>query len=157
MRALNNKSSIIVFTALLFFLVGINFYQNIDIHYGSSHRYGSFSRAYEIIIDNYNPENEVIFGQYLRDFYLQELQNTDVETINMKNNRRYSFETFMDDLHKYEAGWITWETRKSYHLERDIIEFIDENFEKLHGDGVDDSKVEVYYFENNMLAKTLKE
>jgi len=27
---------------------------------------------------------------------------------------------------------------------------------KLHGDGVDDSKVEVYYFENNMLAKNFE-
>lgn len=149
-RAINSKTAGVLLLALIFFYAGTGFYQNIDIHYKDAHDYGSFSSAYEVITDHYDPEKEVIFGQYLRDYYLQDLQDKTVETICMLNNKRYSYERFHRDLLKYEAGWITWETRKSYHLEEEIIEFIDNNFEKLHGEGVDDSKVEVYYYEHDM-------
>jgi len=151
LRAINSRIVNIYFACLLLLYVGTNFYYNIDTHYGDKHRYGSHSRAYETIIDNYDPENEVIFGQYLRTFYLQDLKHKEVETVSMLSNKRYSFETFVTDLQKFDAGWLTWETRKSRHLEQDIIDFIDTHFEKLHGQGVDDLKVEVYYYQQQDL------
>ncbi len=147
LRAINSRIITIAFAGLLFFNVASHYYHNIDTLYGDDHIYGSHSQAYEIIIDNYDPENEVIFGQYLRDFYLQEMRNMEVETVNMLRHELYSFETFIADLQQYQAGWVTWETRKSRHLEQDIIDFIDTHFEKIHGQGVDDLKVEVYYFQ----------
>ena len=69
----------------------------------------------------------------------------------MKNNAIYKFDEFIIDLNKYESGWITWETRKSYHLDKKIREYIDDHFIKYSGDGVNDTNVNVYYYNKQML------
>jgi len=111
---------------------------------------GNYSQAYQVIIENYNPQNEAIFGQYLRPYYLKPLNDKAI-FMDMSRNRGYSLEQFLTDLEKYQSGWITWETRKSYHLRPEIISYINNNFEKYHGQGIDNTKVEVYYFDQDMV------
>jgi len=62
---------------------------------------------------------------------------------------RIPFETFMENIDKYDRIWITWETKKSYHLNTAIIGYVDGHFEKIHGRGVDNSKVEVYFLDKS--------
>jgi hypothetical protein len=103
------------------------------------------SVAYQEIIDNYDPEEHTLFLQYGRMYYLRELD--EINLVSMGSNGSYSFEEFMSDLEKAKKGWTAWETGKSYHLQDKVKSYIEENFEKIHGTGVDDTRVEVYYFE----------
>jgi len=64
----------------------------------------------------------------------------------MMNNRQYTYELFLEDLEDYESGWLTWESRKAYHVDNQIINYVNENFYQIHGRDIDDFGVEVYYF-----------
>ncbi|MFW6233369.1 MAG: ArnT family glycosyltransferase [Nanoarchaeota archaeon] len=145
-----NKIFKIFLISLLILIVANNFYLNFDIIYENDTKYGEFSKAYEIIIDKYNYKNEVIFGQYLRNYYLKDLGGN-IKYISMLNNKKYTYEQFLIDINKSNKGWITWETRKSYHLNRDIIKYISDNFKQYQGYGVDDTFVEVWYFNESMI------
>ncbi len=145
----------ICFLSLLI-LCGYHFYTSVNNIYGSDHEYGEFSDAYQVIVDHYNYENEeVIIGQYLRDYYLRKVENAEVKS--MLSHQKYTLNQLINDLSKYNAGWITWETRKSYHIKPEIICFIDSNFKKFHGQEIDDTNVEVYYYDQNKLEKALND
>jgi hypothetical protein len=103
------------------------------------------SVAYQEIIDHYDPTEHTLFLQYGRMYYLRELD--EINVVSMGRNGSYSFEDFISDLEKAKKGWIAWETGKSYHLQGKVKSYIEENFEKIHGTGVDDTGVEVYYFD----------
>lgn len=127
-----------VILVLVHFLMGMNAFFNWE------RSYGDYSTAYQIIVENYDDENEVIFGQYLRTYYLQPLNQ--INHISMLNRQRYSYDQFLADLEQQPSGWIVWETRKAYHIEPQILTFIDTHFIKLHGEGIDNTMVEVYYY-----------
>ena len=150
-KAMNSRILTYLFAGLLILFMGINYYQNYDRHYADGHSYGNYSSAYQTIVDNIDPEKEAIYGQFLRTYYLQDLEGTNVATVDMLNHRRYSFESFVTDLERHEAGWITWETRKERHLQPEIINFIEGRFDKHHGQGIDNSKIEVFYYEQSDL------
>lgn len=140
------KTTKLIFTFVFLAFLLTKFYQSKNSIYKNETNYGKFSEAYQVITRNYNPENQVIFGQYLRTYYLKELA-PNAKIISMENNKNYEFENFINDLKKFDSGYITWETRKSYHISSDIIKFIDNNFIKLHGQNLDNTNVEVYYFD----------
>jgi hypothetical protein len=154
-KLFHSKIIRIIFIFLLLFFIGYSFIQGFDRIYRDDHSYGQFSKAYQVILDNYNPEKEVIFGQYLRTYYLKDFEG-DANYISMLSNNRYEFDVFMEDLQKYESGWITWESRKSYHLLNSIKHYCCDNFVQLHGrwckdNVIDDIGVEVFYFNKSMI------
>ena len=129
---------------ILTFIILNNFIRQVpDLYFGKNGN-GNFSEAYQVIIEEYDYDDEVIFGQYLRTYYLQELD--DIRVVSMQNNQTYTFEQFMKDLETYQKGWITWETQKSYHVADEIVFFVDQYFSKYHGSLIDNTNVEVYYF-----------
>ena len=69
----------------------------------------------------------------------------------MQNNQEYEPDEFHDDVERHGPGWITWETGKSYHVHPEVREHINEHFEQHHGSDVDDTDVEVYYFDESMI------
>ncbi|WP_290811039.1 glycosyltransferase family 39 protein [Halovivax sp.] len=107
-----------------------------------------FRTAYGTIVDEYE-EDDALFAQYARDYYLRELPE-DAEWISMLNNQEYGPDEFHDDLERHDSGWVTWETGKTYHVHPEVREYVEENFEQRHGSGVDDTRVEVYYFDETM-------
>ncbi len=133
-----------VLTLMLCTLIVQIFWGHLESLYGGVTRFGDFRSAYQVIIDHYDEENEVIFGQYLRGYYLQEMDS--FTSISLMNNRQYTYEQFLDDLEEYDSGWLTWESRKAYHVDPQIISYANDNFYKIHGWNVDDFGVEVYYF-----------
>lgn len=137
----------------LFLIISIlaGFLSRFQRLYGTRHGYGHFSEAYQTIVDNYNPEKEVLFGQYARTYYLQEIGDN-LTIVSLQNNKRYEFEDFLEELDKYKAGWVTWEARKGYHIRGEIRSYIDKNFVKLQGRDVDETNVEVYYFTKEMVG-----
>ncbi|WP_265112388.1 glycosyltransferase family 39 protein [Halosolutus halophilus] len=118
-----------------------------DYYYEDSE---DFTTAYGTIVEEFNSDGEVLFAQYPRDYYLRELPS-DTTVIDMENNQEYKPDEFYDDLERHGSGWITWETDKSYHVHPEIREYADEHFEKRHGSGVDNTNVEVYYFNESMI------
>jgi hypothetical protein len=130
----------------------ISFYSSIGYLYSNENEYGRFAEAYQDTMMKINPEKEVIFGKDLKTYYLKEL-NTGVTVVDMLKDQRYSYDQFLKDLNKYRSGWITWETRKTYHIDPKIVDYVCNNFEHIHGqvcgDKVDDTHVEVFYFNEN--------
>lgn len=112
------------------------------------------STAYKTIVDRYDPDTQVLFLQYARDYYLKDLQEAVI--ISLLNNNQYSLEQFLIDSSKYESGYIAWETAKSGHLRVELRQFIEDNFQKLHGSGVDLTRVEVFYYNRGMLPNSNK-
>ena len=150
LKVLNIKWLNYAFIALLIFIIGFDYYHDLDRNYGDRVGYGKFSIAYQEIVNNYDPEREVIFGQFLREYYLQDLQGKEVERVNMLWYQKYSFNDFISDIEHYDAGWVTLETRHRHvHLEPAIVDYLDYHFEKIHGEGVDDTRVEVFYYDNS--------
>lgn len=152
MKVFTNKHIKSVLFILLLLQIGVSFYNGFDRSYRMDDNNGAFSAAYQVIIQNYDPEKEVIIGQYLRPYYIRDI-GPKAKIISMGNYQNYSIGRFMDDINKYEGGWITWETRKYYHIQPDIIDYIDQNFKKYHGEGIDNTSVEVYYFNQTMVKK----
>jgi hypothetical protein len=110
-----------------------------------------FSTAYAIINQEFDPQNQALFAVYLRPYYLPNLQGKNVQSVDMLSNRQYTYAQFLTDLSKYQSGWITWETQKTYHLDPNIVAFIEEHFEEVHGKGLDNTNVQVYYFNQSMM------
>jgi len=151
--------SLVRFFIILFLLANVllSFYGSIGSIYFNENRYGKFSEAYTDIKLNLDPNKDVIFGQYLRTYYLRGL-STNVTIISMLNNQKYEYEEFLGDLIKYESGWMTWETRKTYHINDEIVAYIcnNDDFTHIHGtlcgDEIDDTCIEVFYF-NKTVSK----
>ena len=139
------KRTILIILLILLFSNFIPTYTSIQ---NNENDYGDFSEAYQIVLNNYNL-NETIFGQYLRGYYLQGLDSP--KTIDMLKNGLYPFNQFLADINSSKQGWIIWESRKGYHLQKDIKNYISKNFEHLHGEGIDATKVEIYYFNQSMI------
>lgn len=139
---------------ILFLVIFTQFYVNFDRLYGNNHPYGRYRDAYKTILENYDSKNQVIFGQYLRKYYLKDL-GENVNFISMLKAEQYEFSVFLDDLKKHESGWITWESRKSYHIKQIIRDYICNNFVQKHGEScgeiIDNTKVEVFYFNQDMI------
>lgn len=109
-----------------------------------------FRTAYETIERSYDPATEALIVQYPRRYYLRDLP-ANATIVNMESDREYTPTEFRRDLRKYEAGWVAWESGKSYHIRDGIRAYIEEHFVQYHGEGVDDTRVEVYYFNETMV------
>lgn len=138
-------SILLLGTTVIFVIFNLN--SRLTAFYNWERSYGDFSTAYQTIVENYDHENEVIFGQYLRTYYLQPMN--EFNHISMLSDQLYTYHQFLTDLEQQSAGWLTWETRKGYHIEPQIITFIDNNFTKLHGEGIDSTMIEVYYYSHD--------
>ena len=136
---------------LLGFLVISNFTGEVESLYGGETSFGDFRAAYQVIIENFDYDNDVVFGQYLREYYLKDMDG--FEYISMQSNRKYTYDQFLDDIEGHDSGWLTWESRKSYHIDRQIISFANEHCYKLHGRNVDESGVEVFYFTSDLIQE----
>jgi hypothetical protein len=104
-----------------------------------------YKEAYQRIEDNCK-EGDVIFGQFLRMFYLSDCSRS-LYRVDMLRSQRYSLEQFREDIEEYDQGWIVWRSDKSDHLNPELIEYIDSNYIKVGGESIDDTHVELYRFE----------
>ena len=58
-----------------------------------------------------------------------------------------TLEQFKTLFRQEKSGWIVFDTHKSYHLDSEILNFVVRHARKIHGTGVDDTGVEVFYFQ----------
>ncbi|MBD3329539.1 hypothetical protein GF357_03530 [Candidatus Dojkabacteria bacterium] len=138
-----------VLGVLLFAGLMYNFRGNLKYNYIQHKKYGSPSIACNSIRD-YPSERKIVFARRLRDYYCQDLAN-DLEVIDILGYEdgvyMYSYEEFLNDLekYKYDPRWVLWEEQKEYHVAYEIRHYLHESGKKIHGEGIDDTKMEVYY------------
>lgn len=110
----------------------------------------NFSIAYKEIVNDYNINNDLLFMQYGRTFYLRGSKEFNV--IDMGSNKSMSLESLLNIIDKESKSnskiWFSWESIKTGHLSSEVILYIKENFVKIHGEGIDDTGVEVFYKDN---------
>lgn len=147
------KNKFVMILLIFFYVtcVSAQFYDSIDSLYGSDNTNSKYMTAYKTIIEN-SDDNQVILGQYLRTYYIGDaFKNKNITFVSMRSNEEFSYEEYQNTIHTFDSGWITWKTEKAYHIREDIREHIATNFVKYHGHGVDETHVEVYYFNKSML------
>lgn len=108
------------------------------------------SVAYQHIVDNYDVKKDLLFMQYPRDFYLRELDGAEI--FDMKSHKALTLEELLEHIenNKQENSklWIIFESGKRGHLSEEVLSYIETNFDKIHGQEIDRSGVEVFYAEN---------
>lgn len=116
------------------------------------------SVAYATVRDNL-AEGDVIFAQYFSDYYMRGIPK-ETPIISLGRVRQesaapnpYNFERFFADLHQYKRGWVIWNKYKEYHVHPQVAAYVKTLFEKIHGEGVDDTNVEVYFFDESMVKR----
>ncbi len=111
--------------------------------------YPSLEETYSTVKDNYQ-KGELIISNSLRYYYIKEINTTDI--YKMAWRQEYTFSEFYKAISSYDSGWIIWEVDKvERHIKPEIYNFVEERFIKLHGSGVDETNVDIYYYKKNML------
>jgi hypothetical protein len=130
---------------LLLFFIGANLYQPLTKIYQKHNGRPNYQLAYKEINQNYNDRKHGLFLQFPRTYYLQDLHEANI--INLGTHAEYRLKDLLEQANTYKSGWISWAWYKRGHVSSEIREYADENFEKIHGTGVDETGVEVYYFD----------
>lgn len=114
-----------------------------------------FTTAYGTIEREFDPERDVIVAFAPRDYYLRGLP-ANATVVDVTHRDDLGVDRFREYVRRWGSGWITWPSGKAYHIDPEVREYLEENFEKRHGRGVDDTNVEVYYFDEGMVNGTVR-
>jgi hypothetical protein len=79
--------------------MGLQFVSSLQAVYDSQD--AEYKTAYRTVVDNYFSE-EMIVGQYLRRYYLQNLDEPRI--LNMLHYKKFIFENFNEAIHQYPMG-----------------------------------------------------
>jgi hypothetical protein len=159
LKTFKNRYILAAGLALVLFSQANNWMQLHDILYHGASNQPFPSIAYKTVINNLQ-KDDAVFVQGLKDYYmtglpanapiisLGHLQKQDIIGTNP-----YNFELFFNDLLKYRQGWVVWEKFKEFHVNPKVAAYVKTLFKKYHGQGIDDSGVEVFYFNESMIKK----
>jgi len=127
-----NKFLAKLFLILFVLLFLYNFSTNIGSIYDENLK-PEYSNAYGILSNNLSAE-DVVFGQYLKDYYLRKV-NSNISIINMLFNKQYNYSSFLESIKKYENHdiWLVWDTAKTEHLQPEIVEYACNYFTHITG------------------------
>jgi hypothetical protein len=141
------KSNAVGYAFLILPLIYSVLHFNTDKHriYEQHTWHPQYSIAYKTIIDNYQP-GESIMGFDISRVYLdgKSLAGESFKRIPKKN--AYKLETLKTDMRKAGKGWITWPFTKMNNLNRNVLNHIYKNCLHYHGYNVDQTNIEVFYF-----------
>lgn len=119
------------------------------------------SIAYKEIVKNYK-KGEAVFYQYPIHYYFKGI-DTSATFINMRQNRLFKYNDFFykhvkpelpglkSNLEKYRSGWVVWDTQHTGHIDSLVYIYVNNNFKKIHGFGIDNTNVEVFRYTEDMI------
>jgi 4-amino-4-deoxy-L-arabinose transferase-like glycosyltransferase len=138
---------------LLVFVVYTNFESGRKILYEEGSRYGRLSSGYGKIVNEIDPEEEVVFALY-HDIYSYYLKDIPPQTkfIDLKNNRQHRLDDLLKELHRHKAGWLVWPHYKQYHFRRELVKYIRRTFRNESPRG---SKIDLFYYDRNMMKDSV--
>ncbi|MCD5381818.1 MAG: glycosyltransferase family 39 protein [Candidatus Pacebacteria bacterium] len=142
-QLLNRAPKIALWAICIFSITTISVQGWYTLHTQGSEKY---TVAYQEINTQFNTHTDILIGQYVRGIYLDALQEKGVVHIDLLNQKQFSYDDFLTAVNGAHAGWVTWETKKRYHIDDNIRLYAEMHFTKLHGENVDDTGIEVYYF-----------
>lgn len=156
LKIFQNKLILTIGLTLLLLSQAYNFIQGIEYLYYGARGQPYPSIAYATVKENLNP-GEVIFAQFLHDFYMQGIPK-ETRIINLgrviqgsTDPNPYNFERFFEDIKRYRKGWIIWDKYKEYHVSPQVAAYVKTLFRKIHGEGIDETGIEIYYFDESMI------
>ena len=156
LKIYKNKYILAAGIALLLFSQANNWIRLHDVLYHGASNQPFPSIAYKTVINNLK-KDDVVFVQGLKDYYMAEIP---AETPVIKlgyvkqgtiGTNPYNFELFFNDLLKHRQGWVVWEKFKEFHVDAQVAAYVKTLFKKYHGQGIDNSGVEVFYFHESMI------
>ncbi len=102
-------------------------------------------QAYQAIKNQLQPDQQIL-GIQVKDYYLQ---NLPVKTpiINLVGKQTLSVNELINLLKQSSASYIIWEQEKIVHLQPAVVDYIQSHAQKLTSQGLDENKVEIYYYE----------
>ncbi len=152
----SGKKWITAIFALLWVFGSLNFSSRyFERNFDSQHvSFGNPSIAYATLIDRYDPEKEVVFAQYPRNYYLRDIGDKS-RIISMLSEKKYKFNTFWNDINKHGAGWVIFESRKTPHIDTKILKYTKKFFKQVHGTGLDKTNIEMYNFNRKMINESI--
>ena len=137
---------------MLLLLLSFNFSEIKSIYnFDNEISFPKYEKAWEVITHNFDRSNEVLMGVAVQNsYYLQKSNITNIISIRQGYDN-YKFDNFTLDIKNHKKGWITWSLDKSFHVDSDIKSYIYSNFRKIGGQGIDNTGVEVFYFDESMI------
>jgi 4-amino-4-deoxy-L-arabinose transferase-like glycosyltransferase len=130
-------------------VAAINAFANFSTAYYDFSWQPNLREAYSTILNSYQP-GEAILSPHLRPYYLRELNATNIYV--MPWRKELPFEEFHNQLVSADHGWLVWESDKvNWHIRPEIYNYAESHFVKYHGSDVDDTGVDVYYFNQNLI------
>jgi hypothetical protein len=134
----------------LLLILSVNSFVSFSKNYYRPNRVPDLDQALSTVRDNYK-EGELIITNSVRSYYIRGVKTEDV--VQMTWRQGYSFKGFKEKICEYNSGWLYWETDKiARHIRPEIYDFAERNFTKVHGADVDETQVDVYYFEKELLG-----
>jgi len=160
-RAVFNRYIFILLSSLMILSAAMHLYNRYDDLYVENFASSSVpSKAYTEIVKNYK-KGEAVFYQFPIHYYFKGI-DTSAVFIDMRHNRLFKFNKyknkknevrpgFVDYLNEYKAGWVLWDTQNAGHIDSLIYSYVNYNFKKIHGFGIDDTNVEVFRYTKDMI------
>ncbi len=152
-KAVFNKLILYLLLIFLFMEIGVSYAAGYENIYEKNNFRPWYSVAYKTISDNFDPNNEVVFGHYFQQYYASDIIKTG-KVIGMLSHNKFKLDTLKMKLNSNPQGWITWATYKGWHFDEDLIQYVSSNFKKIHGHGIDETNMEVYYYDKSMIPGT---
>ncbi|MBD3328977.1 hypothetical protein GF357_00580 [Candidatus Dojkabacteria bacterium] len=137
---------------ILVICIFTNFNERFDHLYIRNTDFGEPSAALQTVVNSQKePDQMVIIARRLRTYYMQGL-DPDIELIRMLNYEpeeqkyEYDYEMFLSDIDRSRGKdiWVIWEKHKAKHIHPEIQNYLEQNAEKIHGEGVDDTRMEIF-------------
>jgi len=156
LKIFRNRYILAVGIAILLLAQTVNFIrlQNVLYHGAANQPFPSVS--YQTVKNHLKP-NEAVFAQGLKRYYMAGIScNTPIISLGhtkqgTTGTNPYRFEIFFSDLLKYKQGWVIWETYKQFHVDPKVAAYVKTLFKKYNGQGIDNTGVEVFYFDESMI------
>lgn len=156
LKVFRNRYILAAGIVILLLAQAINFIRLQDVLYHGAAKQPFPSVAYKTV-HGLLKQNEVIFAQGLKNYYMAGIpRNTPIISLGhtkqgTTGTNPYRFEIFFKDLLKYRQGWVIWEKYKEFHVEPKVVAYVKTLFKKHHGQGLDNTGVEVFYFDQSMI------
>lgn len=125
-------------------------YKNLDLMGGYVKSRGSGDRktVSEYLGENYR-EGEIVLDINPVDYYLRDYRGKNIHIVYLHSNRndlhsnRNDLQRDILDYHeRYKSGWLIFEKVKSWHFNKETLQYIGENFDYV--EELNDTNIEVY-------------
>ncbi|MCF6240451.1 MAG: hypothetical protein L3J74_03795 [Bacteroidales bacterium] len=112
------------------------------------------SIAWKTIVKNYK-KGEIIYRHWGPSLYFQGI-DTSATFLDIGSSKGKAFSEIYDTLKNHNGGWLTWHTFNTWRMDTKLVDYANLYFEKLHGQGIDNTNVEVFHYTDSMLVDTIR-